>query len=202
MLSDPGLTEKHNRLDNLPKNFLLNGKQLNSFMMELKRDLYDSEEFHQRVIEAKQLALSAEQPVVEQELSKNFNHRLILVALSSRRHVPVHDHPNSITIQLVLHGQVRVRHYDEVDLTSNKRLIKLRCTSQRILNRNDIDIVGREMGNLHSLSAIGGTAVCLSLQLPPCEKNLQNSYYPADPFINDKRFSLWYRAPNACARTT
>ena len=90
--------------------------------------------------------------------------------------IPVHDHPQSSSVQLVLQGQLRVRKYRLLEVILDPALVKLECLSDRELHPGSTTTIGEPSNNIHGLQAVSESAVVLSLQVPPCVAKAQAWY--------------------------
>ena len=166
--------------------------QLIEVVSRLKNCMRNNQHFRKTFNRAKYFVPSAENPLYLEPLSIGKDHRLTLIALIRGNHIPVHDHPGTTSIQLILQGRIRVRHFRIVG-GNNRSLVNLRCSSDRILSRDDISVIGTKKDNLHGLEAESSRAICVSLQLPPCTSDNQSWFFPVTPFDSFEEESLFHR---------
>jgi hypothetical protein len=137
------------------------------------------------------------QPVYSHTLSEDGDHQLTLLGLHESRRIPMHDHPDMTGLLLVIHGRV---HSQQCGFSKHSRetaLVELTPGVDRVLEENDFAIVSSQTGSLHSLHALDGNAVCLSLHIfcGP-RKRRQSWYFPAAPHGMDRNSKLWHRLDN------
>ena len=165
-------------------------------IQKLKAKCRQDQRYRKFLHEARKFIPTSEQAIYSKTLSEDENYRLTLIGLHSLERVPVHDHPGTVSVLVVLSGKIRIRHFHETAGRQEQRLIELEQCSEEALGKNEIDVVNSEAGSLHSLEASTNNAVFLCIQLPPCPAEKQSWYYPLSPFESSHEPSLWKRSRN------
>jgi hypothetical protein len=133
-------------------------------------------------------------PLYTLSLSSSHCHRITLLGIPKGVKIPLHDHPEMVSIVLLLSGRIYSPRYQLVSGRNEYRLVKLsRCTEQ-IHAAHDIVVMTPDSCNLHSLEAISTQAVCLSIQISTQSRlNSQSFYFPAQHNSSDNTHRLWHR---------
>ena len=137
------------------------------------------------------------EPVYSQTLSEDSDHRLTLVGLHETRRVPMHDHPDMVGLLLVIDGRIHSEQCSFSKQAGQRAVVELAPCADRILEEDDFAIVSSQTGSLHSLHALDGNAVCLSLHLfTGPQRRPQSWYFPAAPHGMDRDCKLWHQLKN------
>ncbi|MEJ2321501.1 MAG: hypothetical protein P8Z31_03900, partial [Gammaproteobacteria bacterium] len=103
------------------------------------------------------------QPIFSQRVSEGDDHQLTLLGLHESRRIPMHDHPDMTGLLLVIGGRVHSQQFGFSKHSRKTALVELTPGVDRIMEEDDFAIVSSQTGSLHSLHALDGNAVCLSL---------------------------------------
>jgi hypothetical protein len=133
-------------------------------------------------------------PLYTLPLSSSHCHRITLLGIPKGVKIPLHDHPEMVSIVLFLSGRIYSPRYQLTSGRNEYRLVELnRCTEQ-IYSAHDIVVMPPDSCNLHSLEAISTQAACLSIQISTHSRlNSQSLYFPAQHGSSDNTHRLWHR---------
>jgi len=95
--------------------------------------------------------------------------------------VPLHDHPNSHGVLLVIDGEVEVERYSLKSQYRDKDesgLVELDVCERRTLKPFDITWFAEQEGNIHALQAKTEQCVMLKVQLPNMISSGRSWYFP------------------------
>ena len=164
---------------------------------ELRTSLYSTPSGMRSLAEATTFLPSPGQPVYSHALSEDGDHQLTLLGLHESRRIPMHDHPDMTGLLLVIGGRVHSQQCGFSKQARGRAVVELTSGVDRVLQEHDFSILSSQTGNLHSLHALDGNAVCLSLHLFCRPRRRQQSYYfPAAPHGMDRDCKLWHRLGN------
>ena len=167
-----------------------------SLAVHLKKvyaDLQQSRGFAELLEAARRFTPGAHNPVFHESLAEERRCRLSLVGIHRFAPIPVHDHPHTTGVQLVVHGRVRVRNYRISEVVREPSLVKLECVADSTLGAGATAAVEAGANNLHGLQAQNLTAVCLALQTPPLAAERQAWYFPTHPLEGHHQHAAWNR---------
>ena len=168
-------------------------EQLVTAIREIYNELRDLAFFRELIATAGTFLPTHEAPVFKEILSASSEYALSLIGIHQIMPIPVHDHPQTSSVQLVLQGQLRVRKYRLVEVILDPALVKLERLSESELHPGSTTTTGELSNNIHGLQAISKSAVVLSLQVPPCVAKKQAWYFSADPFSDMDQSTIWNR---------
>ena len=160
---------------------------------EIYHALRDLNFFRELIATAGTFLPTHEVPVFKEILSASSEYALSLIGIHQIMPIPVHDHPQTSSVQLVLQGQLRVRKYRLVEVILDPALVKLERLSDRELHPGSTTTIGELPNNIHGLQAVSESAVVLSLQVPPRVAKAQAWYFSADPFSDMDQPTIWNR---------
>ncbi len=138
---------------------------------------------------------SHNRPIYASTLSQNHAYRITLLGIPEHSRIPLHDHPDMVSILLFLSGRIYSPRYQLVSEREDKQLVELIHCSEKTYSVSEIVVLTPDSCNLHSLEALTAHAVCLSMQIGIQSRLNEQSYY--FPFMHDPSIrprGLWYRA--------
>lgn len=95
--------------------------------------------------------------------------------------IPMHDHPGSTGLLVVLKGHVILRQYKVMEQSkSNKNRLHLKRTSVSSIGENAFSVFGPEEGNIHSLEADQEPCVLFDLMFSPYKPEDRSWFLPMD----------------------
>jgi hypothetical protein len=97
--------------------------------------------------------------------------------------IPLHDHPGSTGLLLVLQGQVQVRQYkmlDPVNALSSSQLA-LEQTGAENLATGQITHFGPDQNNIHTLHAVDGDCILFDVLFSPYQIQQRSFFLPVTP---------------------
>jgi len=94
--------------------------------------------------------------------------------------IPLHDHPGSTGLLLVLQGQVLIRQYRMLDSQSASPL-ELGQTGTEELTVGQTSHFGPELNNVHTLHAVDGDCVLLDVLFNPYRLQQRSFFLPVAP---------------------
>jgi hypothetical protein len=170
---------------------------LRACLFNIHTFLKDEPMFHTLYSAAKMFIPESGPPVFTATLSETPSHRLTLVGIHQLITIPKHDHPEVASVQLILSGSLRIRHYELVERCKTEdRLVCLERISNQEYSQGDFDVITPLAGNIHDLAATTSTAVLLSLQAPPCQNDQQSWFFPLEIPRTDHSTLLCRRMKN------
>ena len=174
----------------------LDGDSLAPIIHEIFTDISDCLEFRKIINAGCQFIPQCGKPIFCEVLSKDKIHRLSVIGVHRLSRLPVHDHPGTRSIQLLLHGRLTVRRFHVLNALSSKGTVILQSGKEQVLGVGETSVIDEDSYNLHSLVTREHNAICLSLQLPPCNSNHQSWYFPLVSFEQIGLVSHWMKLPN------
>jgi len=109
-----------------------------------------------------------------------------------QENIPMHDHPGSIGLLLVLRGRVRIQSYDPLgDAAVNDASTReLHQTDDRMLGEGQATLFGAHKNNIHSLQAVGGDCILFDVLFSPYQPGLRSYYFPTTQVSTDGRVQV------------
>ena len=95
--------------------------------------------------------------------------------------VPLHDHPETCGVLMVLQGEVEVERFtlDQSDRNNPVTgMVELKCIERRVLKPFELTWFGSDKGNIHGLHTRTEQSVMLKVQLPTREEKSRSWYFP------------------------
>jgi hypothetical protein len=133
-------------------------------------------------------------PLYTLSLSSSHFHRITLLGIPEGVRIPLHDHPEMVSIVLLLAGRIYSPRYQLVSGRNEHRLVELSRCTDHMHSTDDIIVMTPDSCNLHSLEAISTQAACLSIQISTQSRlNSQSFYFPAQHTSSDNTHRLWHR---------
>jgi hypothetical protein len=166
---------------------------LDPLIQQLYVDLQQSQDFRELVSTASNFTPSDASPVFHHALEENDRYRLSLIGVHHFSQIPVHDHPHTMGVQLVVHGRLQVRNYQVQETVREPSIVRLECLSETDLGVGSTAIIENGAKHLHGLLPLNLTAVFLSFQTPPLMADRQAWYFPAHPFADCGQLATWNR---------
>lgn len=140
-------------------------------------------------------------PVFQQQVIETPDWVVSLMGINRLMPIPLHDHPDIYSAQLVLHGKLRVRHFNAaVTQPDNPSTAYLTPTADRVFRRGEISSVTPGERNIHELAATSMNAVFLSIQSQASGERRQSWYFPVDPLHQKGPEWLCYRLAKGARR--
>jgi len=101
--------------------------------------------------------------------------------------IPLHDHPGSTGLLLVLEGKVRVRSYRLTDdLDSGNAPLELELTADKTIGAGELWQFGPYQHNIHSLQSVDGDCRIFDVLFSPYQLQQRSFFMPIIPG-NDAR---------------
>lgn len=101
--------------------------------------------------------------------------------------IPLHDHPGSAGLLLVLEGSIRIRSYRMLgNQEISQQPIELELTNDSIIDTGDCWHFGPHEHNIHSLQAVDGDCRLFDVLFSPYQLQQRSFYMPIVP-NNDAR---------------
>lgn len=114
-----------------------------------------------------------------------------LVALSQDQPLPIHDHPNSIGLLMVITGKLRVRVFDHISSGIAGQMDKLVLTRIDDIGKGETGFVSRSRDNLHSMESLSAKTIVLTIHTPSITSREQHYYFPLSKQIKlNQQFSV------------
>lgn len=101
-----------------------------------------------------------------------------LLTLSQKQPIPMHDHPNTTALTMVVSGRLRVRVFDLVSCDESAQRVTLKLTRVDQLNEEEAGWVPRGRNNIHSMEALTDQVTLLTVHAPAIEAGTQRYYFP------------------------
>ncbi|MGD8913009.1 MAG: hypothetical protein PVI97_03595 [Candidatus Thiodiazotropha sp.] len=176
---------------------------LDDFVTQAKRGIRQLENYlltsngFLRALDAAQHYLPTEgRPIYACTLAYANSYRVTLLGIPISASIPLHDHPNMVSIVAFLSGRIHSPIYRVISKHCEYSLVQLMNCTEQTYSQDDITVLTPDTGNLHSMVALTAEAVCLSIQLSiPSGFCKQSYYFPAVPKAAESGRSLWYRIP-------
>jgi hypothetical protein len=135
-------------------------------------------------------------PIYTSTIVHEHTQRITLLGIPENQGIPLHDHPNMISIVAFLSGRIHSPIYRVSPKNRGSNLAELINYSERTYSRGDITLLTPDTGNLHSMRALSAMSVCLSIQLSMQPRfSKQSFYFPAVAESVGRETSLWHRIP-------
>jgi len=106
-----------------------------------------------------------------------------LLTVFSEQDIPLHDHPGSSGLLIVLRGKVRVQSY-RMTSEGDQRFVQpleLEQSGDVKLGRGDYTYFGSSENNIHSLQAIDGDCVLFDVLFSPYQPAQRSFFMPVTP---------------------
>jgi len=101
--------------------------------------------------------------------------------------IPLHDHPGSTGLLLVLEGKVRVRSYQLTDdLDNGNAPVELELTADEVISAGEYWQFGPYQHNIHSLQSVDGDCRIFDVLFSPYQLQQRSFFMPIIPG-NDAR---------------
>ena len=117
------------------------------------------------------------------------NHRVVLVVVNASAPIPVHDHPGSYAVQLLLSGTIKISHY-ELCKEGQGGLVRLKRNRVSTLQGGDVDYVNKKE-NIHCVESLTKNAVMLNVQRLSRINAGKSWYFPSMVIGNKGHY--WHR---------
>jgi hypothetical protein len=169
--------------------------QIEYGVRQLTNHLLASKYFLQDFDAAQHYLPAGGRPIYSSTLACDHFFRATLLGIPINASIPLHDHPNMVSVLAFLSGMIHSPIYG-VSRESGNHLVELKSCSDRTYSEGEIVILTPDTANLHSIEALTTKAVCLSLQLSIVSGlRKQACYLPAVPKDAENECSVWFRTP-------
>jgi hypothetical protein len=190
-------------LRNIVDNYMTGRVCLDEFVDQAKCEVRQLENFllsssvFLPTLEAAQHYLPTKgRPIYTFTLAHAHAHRITILGIPVHVTIPLHDHPNMVSMVAFISGRIRSPIYRVISKDCGYNLAELVSCSEQTYSQGDITILTPDTGTLHSMEAITDKSVCLSIQLSMLSSFSKQSYYfSAVPEAAASERSLWWRAP-------
>jgi hypothetical protein len=163
---------------------------------QLEGFLHNSNSYLMAFDAAQNYLPTKERPVYSSTLAYTHYYRITLIGIPKNTSIPLHDHPNMVSIVVFLSGRIHSPIYRLVSKDCGYNLAELENCSEQTYSQNDITVLTPHTGNLHSMEALTAKAVYLSIQISKSSSFSKQSYYfPAVPIAAESKRSLWFSIP-------
>lgn len=107
--------------------------------------------------------------------------RIGFLTLHENKSVPIHDHPGSSGLLVILKGRLLVQQFQRSDSNSStRRTIELTRTEEHEAGPGEFAIISPDHGNIHSIRAIEGPCFVLDILLSPYSERERGWYMSID----------------------
>lgn len=107
--------------------------------------------------------------------------RIGFLTLHENKPVPIHDHPGSSGLLIVMEGKLKVQLFERSDSSvSTRRITELIRTEEHEAGPGEFVIIGSDHGNIHSVRATEGPCIVLDILLSPYSERERGWYMPID----------------------
>jgi hypothetical protein len=169
--------------------------QIGCGVRQLEHKLLASDEFLQVLDAAQHYSATDGQPIFAYTLASAHAYRVSLLGIPRNVCIPLHDHPNMVSVVVFLSGMIHSPIYG-VWKDSGNSLVELKSYSDRSYLEGEVAVLTPGIGNLHSMQALSTRAACLSLQLSMSSGLGRQAYFfPAVADVAGNDPTLWYRLP-------
>jgi len=117
-------------------------------------------------------------PAFSMPLAVTPSHRLSLLGIHPTKPIPLHDHPEAWSAQMVVSGRTSIHHCNCLE---NSTLPLLESVSVREFGPHGISSTTPAARNIHTLAANTANAVLLSIQTPPSDTVPRSWFFPLEP---------------------
>lgn len=127
------------------------------------------------------------------ELIENEYLRVGLLTLDETNTIPIHDHPGSTGLLVILEGHLQVQQfqYRESSISpSPRRMVEMEQVNRQQLGPGEFTAFSPTQGNIHSLCAYNGPCLILDVLLAPYRNEDRTWYMPLeDNDLSEPHFS-------------
>ncbi len=111
-------------------------------------------------------------------LHEDTTSQITLVAVYQGHAMPLHDHPGSRGLALVLSGRAHIRYADVVQLDQASGIAEIAMTDSQQCSEQEVSSFDTEHNNLHSIAAMTPCVQLLVVHTPPIKREEQAFYFP------------------------
>jgi hypothetical protein len=163
---------------------------LTDAMLGILKELAGDADFAALLESACRFVPTLSQPLYSRLIKHSSDTRLFLNGINRSSPIPVHDHPATTAMQLVLYGDIRITHYRDT-FKAHSRITRLHRSSQRELTPGDHDFIDHA-NNIHGVEALTQHAVMLNLQrVSNPAQGHKHWFLPT--FANEADGQFWHR---------
>ncbi len=113
-------------------------------------------------------------------LHENAISHIALIAVYQGQAMPLHDHPGSHGLSVVLSGRAQVRQASIAELNPANGVAQINLDSIEELGQQQFSVFEQSQSNLHSIEAMTPMAHILAVHLPPIRREEQAYYFPLE----------------------
>jgi len=114
-------------------------------------------------------------------LHEDITSQITLVAVYQDQAMPLHDHPSSRGLSVVLSGRAHIRYADVVQLDQASGIAEIVMADSQECQEQEISSFDSDHNNLHSIEAMTPCAQVLVVHTPPIKREEQAFYFPLLP---------------------
>ena len=155
---------------------------LRNWFNEILRTCRGTAEFMVAMASARRFTPEPGKPFFRAPLAATTSDRLSLVGIHPTKPIPLHDHPNGWSAQMILAGQARIRQFDiDPGQADDSSQLYLRAVSFGDFGIGEISTVTPGARNIHSLAAKTTNLIMLSVDHLPSGASAPSWYFPVVP---------------------
>ena len=131
------------------------------------------------------------------EIFKGESLSIGLMGLDPKKPVPLHDHPDTHAILIIVSGTVIINQYDIRDISKCRdQILQLRQIRSREQSSGEVSIAYPHYSNIHALHCVSNSAFLLSLQFKNSQAAVaaagKSWYFPLFPQLESQR-DIWVK---------
>jgi len=111
-------------------------------------------------------------------LHEDMTSQITLVAVYKGQAMPLHDHPGSRGLSLVLSGRALIRYADVVQLDEASGMTEIVMTDSQECKEQEVSSFDTDHNNIHGIEAMSPCAHVLVVHTPPIKREEQAFYFP------------------------
>jgi len=92
--------------------------------------------------------------------------------------MPLHDHPGSRGLSVVLSGRARIRYADIVQLDQASGIVEIVMVDSQVCAEQEVSSFDTDYNNIHSVEAMSPCVQVLVVHTPPIKREEQAFYFP------------------------
>ena len=101
-----------------------------------------------------------------------------ILSVGRQHPIPLHDHPGTFGVLMILAGEIRVTQYDRIDARQpSGATVKLCNRNIHHLGPRDVSIFQPDLGNLHQLQAISDDCMIVEFMFEPYAWEQRSWYF-------------------------
>ena len=111
-------------------------------------------------------------------LHEDMTSQITLVAVYHGQAMPLHDHPGSRGLSLVLSGSAHIRYADIAEVDQASGIVQIVMADSQECSEKGVSSFDTDHNNLHSIEAMTPYAQVLVVHTPPIKREEQAFYFP------------------------